>query len=172
MDCYRIEVVLASDHPHAPPVVYETGYRIPRVSDRHVNQGVNVGSLCLGVPEEIWGFVSSGLDIGTFLDGPVRSFLVGNSLVERGEPWPSGEWAHGAAGICRFYEQQIGIGDPEGVRRLLEYLERPRIKGHWPCPCGSGAKLRNCHMRPVLELQKRLPQKGVRESLRQFAGKA
>jgi hypothetical protein len=36
----------------------------------------------------------------------------------------------------------------------------PVVRGHWPCPCGSGAVLRRCHRATVLNLrEQRRPQK-------------
>lgn len=36
--------------------------------------------------------------------------------------------------------------------RLLEYLTKKEIKSHWLCYCGSGKKLRGCHIDKLKEL--------------------
>ena len=29
--------------------------------------------------------------------------------------------------------------------KILEFIYRDRYRGHLPCPCGSGKKMRACH---------------------------
>ncbi|MFX8778197.1 hypothetical protein ABTM50_20220, partial [Acinetobacter baumannii] len=86
-DRYRIDIVLDDDHPARPPRVWETGGRIPRTPDRHVFVD---GALCLGTPLALWIALQGDFSLSRVLDGPVRNFLIGNSLVEQGEAWPHG----------------------------------------------------------------------------------
>jgi hypothetical protein len=123
------------------------------------------GTLCLAVVEEMWIKWNGKFDITNFLEGPVRTFLIGNSLVQNGKAWPHGERSHGAAGVCEFYQETVGIGEPEQVLRLLGYLSKDRIKGHWPCPCGSGSKLRNCHRVSILQLHGHIPPRVIKYSI-------
>lgn len=145
------------------PEVWEIGNRIPRMSDRHVNPAD--GSLCLGVPEELWVVWGQSFDLCKYLNGPVRDFLIGNTLIEQGEAWPHGECAHDVEGICAFYDEKFGTSEPIAIYQLLQYLSRERIKGHWGCPCGSGKKLRDCHFRIVLDLHQNLAAPAIRYSL-------
>lgn len=168
LERYLLELLLADDHPCSAPLVWEIGNRIPRSRDRHVNP--TDGTLCLGLPEEIWKIGSEGFELSTYLEGPVRTFLIGNSLFERGEKWPHGEWAHGASGICQFYGEKIGFSDPATVCQLLEMLSKRRIKGHWLCPCGSGRKLRKCHVAQVMQLHRTLPPSAIKYSLQKLRG--
>jgi hypothetical protein len=162
LDWYLIEVTLPNDYPSSPCTVREVGGRIPRSPDRHVNAD---GTLCLAVAEELWTKWAGKFDLPNFLEGPVRTFLISNSLVEVGKAWPHGERAHGSAGVCEFYQETIGIGEPEQVLQLLGYLSKDRIKGHWPCPCGSGRKLRNCHSERILPFHDRIPRQVVQYSM-------
>ena len=101
LDWYFIEVSLPDDYPSSPPAVREVGGRIPHnLLNRHVNAD---GTLCLGVAEDMWIKWGGKFDISNFLEGPVRTFLIGSSLVENGKAWPHGERSHGAAGVCEFY---------------------------------------------------------------------
>lgn len=40
--------------------------------------------------------------------------------------------------------QKFGIENQEEARRYIDAIRR-RPKGHHPCPCGSGARIRDCH---------------------------
>src|SRR5262249_13249005 len=108
VDGYKIEVRLAEDHPNGLPKVYEIGGRIPRDPDHHVNGD---GSLCVGVPEELL-LRGGAYDVLAFLDGPVRSFLIGHAYFLQEGQWPGGEWAHGGAGVRQFYAAITGTTEP------------------------------------------------------------
>lgn len=152
---YLLRIEISESYPIVAPRIFEIGGRIPRTLDHHVNSD---GSLCLGVPEELWVALGGEWELGAVLDGPVRSFLIGVTSKLQGGAWPYGERAHGAEGLCQFYASFIGTADPERVIELLKMLARDKLKGHWDCPCGSGLRLRNCHGAAVAELhRKKLP---------------
>ena len=85
--------------------------------------------------------------------GPLRSFLIGNSLVEEGEPWPHGDRPHGAAGLLEHLGELIGTSEPRPVGRFLIDVGEKKVRGHWLCPCGSGLIIRKCHREGVGMLQ-------------------
>jgi hypothetical protein len=150
VDRYSLELKLPPDYPKSLPTVWETAERIPREMDRHVHP--SNGAICLGVAEELWLAMNGDFSLDRVLDIPVRNFLIGNSLVEQGQDWPSGDRSHGVQGVIEFYETLIGI---KGERALLLFLRSfilKKLKGHWPCPCGSGSILRRCHMEGVRQL--------------------
>ena len=98
-DRYSIELQLPRDHPKSLPLVREVGGRIPHHNDRHINPAD--GTACVLIPDERWRLWPQGAPLLNFLIGPVHSFFLAQSLVEAGEPWPFGQWAHGAKGIFR-----------------------------------------------------------------------
>jgi hypothetical protein len=150
-DRYALDIALPANYPHAIPSVWETGGRIPREIDRHV---FDDGSLCLGAPLALWMQLGGDYSIERLIDGPLRSFLIGNSLVEEREPWPYGDRTHGAAGLLEHLGELIGTSDPQGVGRFLIDLLDKKVRGHWLCPCGSGLIIRKCHRDGVGMLQK------------------
>ena len=153
---FEVEIGLAADSPKGPPFIREIGGTIPREADRyHVNPGD--GTLCVVLPDEYWYRYPDGLTLVEFMNGPLRAHLAGQALVARGEPWPAGEWSHGARGALEFYAGILGIPDPSIVARFIEILAKGNVKGHWDCPCGSGKRLRNCHASLIFELRNRIP---------------
>lgn len=166
LDRYLIRIELPDAYPHWYPRVWEVGGRIPRINDRHINGD---GSLCLGVPDDLWIKLGGDFELCHFLAKPVRAFLIGNSLVERGEMWPQDERPHGKEGICEFYGELVGFSNPQQIRLLLTYLaKKDDIKGHWLCPCQSGSVLRKCHFSEVLGLRQKIPPHVASESLKYF----
>ena len=154
-DEYEIELELPAESNRTIPVVRETGGRIPRHEVRHVNR--NDGTLCVVLPEAYWNTYPNGLSLVEFLDGPLREYFAGQSLVELGEAWPAGEWAHGEIGVLEFYAELFGTNDWKSIIGLVQLLARREVKGHWDCPCASGKRLRQCHGPKVIYLRGRIP---------------
>lgn len=151
IDRYDLEIALPADYPASLPLVWETGGRIPREMDRHVFP--DSGCLCLGVPLALWIQLKGDFSLQTVLDIPVRNYLIGNSLVERGEPWPHGDRSHGVAGVLEFYGDLLGNSDPMTIANFLLSIVKGKVRGHWPCLCGSGKIIRNCHKDAVEQLR-------------------
>jgi hypothetical protein len=154
-DRYAVEIAVPANYPCSLPDVWETGGRIPREIDRHVFPAS--GALCLGVPLALWIAMKGDFSVDRVLDGPVRSFLIGNSLVEEGAPWPHGDRSHGAAGILEHFGELVGTADPTVVGSLLVDLLKHKVRGHWLCPCGSGRIIRKCHRKAVETLRQAPP---------------
>jgi hypothetical protein len=153
LDRYLIEVEVPANLSKEVPIVREIGGRIPRLADRHVNMD---GTACISVPEE-WLLSSGHENLLNFLNGPVRDFFLGQSLVERGKKWPYGDRSHGFAGLIEAYGEMFNTEDPEKIRRYLEFLSRKGFKGHWICPCGTANKVRDCHMDRMQKLRRQIP---------------
>jgi hypothetical protein len=163
LDRYQIELEFPPDFPLRLPLVREMGGRIPRIADRHVHE--KTGNACLAVDEDWMVRIGHEPTVLEFLDGPVRNFFIGQSLVDAGESWPSGERPHGYPGLLEAYGEWFGTQEENEIARYLEYLSKGRIKGHWNCPCGSGKKLRQCHVDEIRELQQRIPPTLARQAL-------
>jgi hypothetical protein len=162
-DRYVIEMKLLQDYPKSLPVVWEIGGRIPRTADFHVNPAD--GTACILLPDERWRIWPSGSTLLQFLDGPVRNFFLSQSLVRLGESWPFGQWDHGAKGIREYYSELLKTDDVRVIIGFLEMLTRKKIKGHWPCPCRRGTRVRECHREFINDLATKIPRSVVVNSL-------
>jgi hypothetical protein len=100
----------------------------------------------------LWIALEGNFSIDRVLDTPVRNFLI-DSMVEAGEAWPYGEWAHGTKGMLQYFGETVGSNDPLTVVRLIDSLIREKVRGHWPCPCGSGRIVRKCHADAIAKLR-------------------
>jgi SEC-C motif len=133
------------------PKVWETGGQIPRIPDLHINQ--TDGSACLYVPAEFALQHPAPCSVVEFLEGPVWNFFLGQAWVANGMGWPFGARAHGEAGIREFCAEVFGVSTDASITAYVELLARGMLKGHWPCPCGSGRKLRHCHQSQMARLK-------------------
>jgi len=162
LDSYSIELQLARNHPTELPVVRETGGRIPRSDDRHINMAD--GTACVLLPDERWRFWPPSSSLLKYLSGPLRSFFLAQTMVEEGEPWPFGQWAHGAKGVFQYYGELLNTTDLRVITTYLDYLAAKKVKGHWACPCRSGKKLRDCHFDEVKDLREKISRKDAEKS--------
>ncbi len=163
LDSYSVEIEFPRDYPESLPLVRETGGRIPHVADYHMYRN---GVACLFVPDERWWLLPPGSTFRDFLNGPVYNYFLSQALVSLGQPWPFGQRKHGAEGICEFYSGLLGTSDQAIITQYVECLSRKEVKGHWPCPCGSGKKIRQCHMQQILEIRLKIPIHVAETSLR------
>ena len=137
------------------PAIREIGGRIPRDDDHHVNAGT--GDICTDVPELI--LLRGQPSLVEYLDGPVRNFFLSQIIVASGKTWPFGQWDHGKKGLLQAYGELLGVTEERQIRAYLDYVASKKAKGHWPCPCGSMKRLRDCHAKQIAALRERIPRR-------------
>jgi hypothetical protein len=108
----------------------------------------------------------------TFLTGIIHDYFVSQTYFEARGDWPFGERSHGDAGVMESFADLLDVdNDATIVLEHLRLLSMNKVKGHNPCPCGSGRKLRDCHRDKVEELKKRIPLPVARRMLNRVAPK-
>lgn len=151
---FDIEIVLSPRYPDREPKVFEIGGRIARNPDRHVNSD---GDCCVTVWEH-WLASTQDHSFGSFLNGPLHQFFLGQYWFEKTGKWPFGEYAHGDNGLWEAYAEVLGIPNKKkDVLYRLRLLSQDWPKGHWLCPCGSGRRLRRCHRSDLIALHEKIP---------------
>lgn len=163
IDRYTIEVELLTDYPKSIPLVREAGGRIPRITDRHINDN---GTACLFVPDERWKHYPESASIVDFIGGPVYQFFLGQSYFEITGKWLFGQRSHGTKGLFEYYAEVLETKDAKIIYDFVSYLSKNQIKGHWPCYCKSGKRLRHCHLDKVREYRSKISIEAADESLK------
>ncbi len=167
VDHFLVEINLPVGYPNELPIVREIGGRIPHALDRHVIP--SSGECCVLLPDQRWELWPRGSSLLAYIDGPLRNYFLGQALVERGDPWPFGEWAHGLQAKLDYYNGLLGTDNQQAILQYLRALEAKQVEGHWECPCLSGRRLRDCHFTLVRDLRGKIPQEDARHALRRFA---
>ena len=162
VDRYQVKITVSDDFPRSLPVVFETAGRIPPDADHHMYGN---GSACLFAPGERWRYWPTGSRFVDFLDGPVRSFFIGQALFELTGEWPFGQRSHGAKGIIEAYGEMIRSRNPAVVVRYLEVLSRRKLRPRSPCPCRSGNPMHSCHLPKIASLRAKVPYRDARHAL-------
>ncbi|MER8954544.1 hypothetical protein NKH98_17750 [Mesorhizobium sp. M0833] len=162
---FQIRMELRVVYPRHEPKVFEVGGRIPRIPDRHINPD---GDCCITVWEN-WLVTANDHSFRSFLGGPINEYFLGQFWFERTGKWPFGEREHGTPGLEEAYSDALGIANR---RKSLLYhvrlLTQHWPKGHWPCPCGGGLRLRHCHRHDLMTMHQRVPPNVARRMLRKL----
>jgi len=163
-ETYEIELLLQAGFPEVEPFVRETGNKIPRLADRHIYP--STGQCCLCVWQE-WLWKTRNPDFEEFLVGPLHSYFVSQSLFELTGHWPFGERRHDREGLDQALEEMLDTIPNASICAALATLSQAKVKGHIRCPCGSGKRLRNCHVVEIHALKDQLPSTSWQEMRRQ-----
>ena len=140
-ESFDVELSVPRAFPERFPQVRETGGRI-RADYEHRNRE---GTLCLAVPiEERRVFLDQPTLLG-YVDGLLVPYLYGYSFWTKHGFHPFDEAPHGSEGILRHYVDTLGVPDPVAALAVISFLFEHGYRGHHPCPCGSGCRVRVCH---------------------------
>ena len=146
-DVYVVLLVFLPDFPNVEPLVWEVSSRVPRTAERHVFP--KDGNCCLGVWEE-WLICAPSRAVADFMRDPLQSYFESQTYFEMHGDWPYGQRSHGVQGVVEAFADVLGVAPQIAViHDYLTVLAREQPKGHHPCPCGSGRRLRHCHLELV-----------------------
>jgi len=149
-DVFEIEIRLDADsiRPNGWPKVFEVGGRANVISKKCCVKKIDLhfysddDSCCLGIKYAR----EKNLTIARFLYKLVIPFLYRLSYTEqfgieaaRNDLW--GEYSHGNSGFMEY-------------ERNISHLASHKVGRNGPCPCGSGAKYKNCCLDEVQAVER------------------
>jgi hypothetical protein len=152
-DDYDIEVIIPNDFPDNPPFVKETGNKIPKHRDYHVN--ISDGTLCLGAPIAVKNTFAKQRSLLWFIEKQVVPFLFGISYKIKHGEFPFGELSHGAKGLLEHYKELFSVKSNLAVLELLWLLAIGNYDESDMCPCDSGLKIKKCHRKVLKKTRNR-----------------
>lgn len=147
-DSFEIELIIPDVYPEILPRVRETGGKIESTYD-HVYQD---GTLCLAVPIEERRIFWKQPSLLGFMNGLVIPYFFGYCHWKKYGQHPFAEQQHGDVGIVQHYLDALHLHDETSALAVVSYLLEHGYRGHHPCPCGSGAKVRKCHGKALRDL--------------------
>lgn len=142
-DTYELLIKVPLDFPKSVPIILETGNKIPKYNDNHVNPD---GTLCLGTPLKLQLFLVKYPSLVDFIERVLIPHLYAVSNKLNGGEFIFGELAHGSAGELSDYEDILGVKGVVAVKNALNSLRsyKKRIANKKVCPCGCGRCLGSC----------------------------
>lgn len=136
---YSIEVYIPIDESELPYVI-DIGKAI-RPKYPHVYKD---GKLCLATDVDMRLAFKENPSLARWMYDFVESFFVSYEYYERYGLFPMGDRPHGAAGIVQSYMDIFNVEEEPALKMIL-FMAYNRYRGHQPCPCGSGERIRKCH---------------------------
>ena len=164
---FSIDLQIPRDYPEGIPRLVVRPEEVPWEDDRHV---LDNGRACLCVSSEYRLHWPRGSDLTDFLECFVVPYFARQAYYQSHGCWPPGqERSHGATGIVESFSEILAeLGSP-GIATIERFLimlaSAGHPKGHDPCPCGSGRKIRKCHRRLVCTLRNRVAPEHARDDL-------
>lgn len=150
-DSFSVKIYYPKQYPFCFPKVIETGGKIPRTADRHVNVTAN-NTLCLTVDPEERLLTLYGITTSWFIENVLLPRLGEEYIVNDGGKYLH-EYSHNALGYWEFYFQKFNTKNPLVVINILEnMLQHSMPKGYMPCICKSGKDYKKCHKKNVDDL--------------------
>lgn len=162
-DTYDIELHVADDHPQSPPIVFETGNKIPKDFEHFMA----AGNLCLGAPVEVRRRFAQHRTLIHFINDQVIPYLFAYSFKRDHGKLPFDELAHGHTGLLQYYAGHFGT-DPITAMKFLKCLADDLAPPASRCPCRSGRKLAECHGPKLDELRPHYPARMFEIELREL----
>ncbi len=143
LDSFEIQLKIPHNFPEGEPRLFETGGRIPKEIDRHVNVEKD-DSCCF----EVWASWLARNETASpkdLLCGPIYDYFFSQYCFEQYGGWPYGDYAHGKPGIIQSFSETLNCPlDEEKIERLLILFSEPGPKGNMLCPCGSNKTIAYC----------------------------
>jgi len=142
-DAFMLTIEVPHEFPMALPQVVETGERIPRTADFHLNSD---GTLCLGSPLRLLLTLSQQPTLIGFAEKCLVPYLFAISRkLKDGGPLAFDELAHGSKGLLADYVDLFRLKNPEQADYALKLLGmKKRRANKLPCPCGCEIRLGRC----------------------------
>lgn len=156
-DFYQLKIVVTNLFPQNIPVVIETGKKIPRNGDYHVNYEID-NSLCLGSPLRLIVLIRRKPSLVGFAENCLVPYLyaVSNKL-QNGGNFVFGDLKHGAPGIIQDYKSLFCLKTEWQVLQMLKLLSiERRFANKLLCPCGCKKALKHCCFHKTLNTHRKL----------------
>lgn len=153
-DQFDIEISVPTSFPEVEPNLKEVGKRIPHTNQRHVF--VQTGCCCLGL-WAAWLLKEPEANFEKYLVGPVTSYFISQSIFDITGEWPFGEQGHSRDQMMATYLEALDLPADADCRGYLKLISAPILSGYSVCPCGSGLKLGNCHLKAIRKQRQKMP---------------
>lgn len=147
---FEVEIVYPCVAGDDLPTAKEVGGRIPQEPDFHINPD---GTMCLGTPHAVRQKWNQERSLQGFVNLLVVPFLYFFSFQQKHGRKPFGDLAHGGEGVLAYYRDLFGVSADLPVLEFLKIIIEDHYRGHIPCACGSGSKLRACHGQQIRDIK-------------------
>lgn len=141
---FNIKITPLKNYPNSVPIVYSTGDEIEKIDDYHISKE---GIICFDHTYTLNKLASGGLRLYDFIEFYFPKYFSWVLLKQCGKVENLKEWAHQDNGTIQYFQEILRISDIDKISDFLEcYLKVSKPCRNEKCYCGSGIKLKNCHL--------------------------
>lgn len=139
---FSIEIHHSEGYPYCFPLLFETGHKIPKILDWHINE---IGSCCITVPITEAIACRKGLSVIGFIEKHAKSYLFNQAYRLKKGVYAKEEYLHGIYGLWEYYEELFQEKEKSKIIGYLSSLSKSEFGKKTLCFCGRKAKFRKCH---------------------------
>lgn len=144
---FNIKISPLKKYPNAVPIVFSTGDEIEKIDDYHISKE---GIICFDHTYTLNKLASEGLRLYDFIEFYFPKYFSWVLLKQNDKTENLKEWAHQDGGTIQYFQEILGIDDIDKISDFLDnYLRIRKPSRNEKCYCGSGMKLKNCHLNAV-----------------------
>lgn len=143
---YSLSVFVPSDQKKLPYVIDHGGI------DAEYPHRYPDGKLCLATDIDMVVAFDQDPSLVTWMRNFVEPYYATYEYYRRYGEFPEGDRAHDVDGIVQSYMDLFSTDGRQAVS-LLDMIVNDTYRGHHPCPCGSGRRIRNCHGNMILKFK-------------------
>lgn len=143
----NIKLIVQKDFPNSIPEFYVFDY------PEHIEHVYKNGNVCLATIGEMIYFLNENPSLTAFVDKFVNAFIYTLDWFKKYKVYPFGDRKHGYKGLFDYYLNDLKLTKEQYTKMIFMIYEN-KYRGHLPCICGSGKKLRDCHGKYILPIIK------------------
>lgn len=143
----NIKLIVQKDFPNSIPKFYLFDY------PDHIEHIYKDGNVCLATIGELIYFLNAHPSLAAFIEKFVNAFIYTLDWFAKYKTYPFGDRKHGYKGLLDYYLNDLKLTKGQYTKMVTMVYEN-KYRGHLPCVCGSGKKLRDCHGKYMLPIIK------------------
>lgn len=161
---FKIAIYVPQTYPYCVPLIQEMSQIIPRDIDWHISPD---GICCIDITHRLIAMSVKGISIADFIAEKVYPFFANQLYRIEVKNYAGKEYEHAFCGIKQFYREELLLSEDAAIKVLNALTESLQLERNAPCLCGSGIKMKKCHL-SALELLKAVGVKQLRQDLVAF----
>lgn len=151
IESFEIGIFIGKDYPNTFPIVILLDDKIEKIEDNHISEK---GLICFDHDYTTNAIAKNGLRLYDFANYYLPKYFSWVLVKKYGDTQKLQEWAHGKDGTKQFYENLLGTTDKNTIYLFIEnYCKALKIHRNDKCYCGSGKKIKRCHIEAVQYLK-------------------
>jgi len=148
---FEVKIIFPNGYPNSIP----NAINVNNTLSKQFKHFLEDGSLCLGVPTDLYFKINHNDSIEFFLKQILIPYYLSYKYwAENNGLLLFDERSHGIKGIIEFYLEHFHLKSRPSLYQLLDSVENNNLNEYDLCPCGSGLYYQNCHYQQIQELLK------------------